>query len=375
MTEPKRNDELLRLTVRRRKRIPIFFSGAILAWQIFCFLGPRWGQKIKITGGKMKTLLASLVFAAGISISCLSSAATVQIPMNGVQNTLSTMIRGEITHTEYRTEQVEATCYETVHVGSEQVCHEVGGGQECGITPEGRKCHSLPSHSECHSEARYEERPYTCYRTEQIAFPVKDYDVENEVTVILPDARELGVLSESLLLNQSGERLHVEARNTSKKVLIYAEVIQEPAMTFGLTKRLSSVVKITVLDRQKYIGAATVPMSDLSVEKESLVFTAGEVTDPRFLNLDVDFRVERWFRDDEILVGRRYNASELVIENLGNGQSKIIFDFAKLGILEKLKGKSLKFHVTMKMEIPRENLVNTQDVPQLSVRKTLKKSL
>jgi hypothetical protein len=316
-----------------------------------------------LRGKNMKFLILSLILGSNLAL-----AATFKV--DGSAQNLFMTVRGEKTHTEYREETESYTCYESVFDGYREVCSSVGGGEECGVTPSGRQCFPVPPHQECSNEPVYREVETTCHRTVQVPYEVKDYDVETDVNVVVfPSA--IGALDETLQIDQRGESVRVLAQQTSKKALIYSQAEYKTISFNGSLKKMESTVTIAFESMEKYASPMMTEMSELTTDGSSLSFTLGRVYLPENLSISAD--IFRYFLIiPHRLLNRKLTAEEYMIEDAGQGLSRVKIDFNKLGLTSKMRGKTVHFKIGIRLQVPQENLINGQDLPDLSDEKKLK---
>jgi hypothetical protein len=328
-----------------------------------------WASK-KVTplkGGTMKSFIFISLF---LSIQALADAT---FKIDGSGQSFTATIFGERTHTEYREETESYTCYEEVCDGSREVCHTEGGGQECGITPSGYQCYPVPGHTECDTVPVCHSVPDTCYRTVQVPYQVKDWDVQNELILVAPRS-QLGALDEVLEVEQTGESVRVSARSTSKIALIYSKKEYQTLSFDGSLKKMATVVTLSYADLIAAANPLLKGMSELSADNKEVSFTLGRVY--RTDNLSFFADISRYILVfPKRLIQRALTAEEYTIEDVGDDLSKVKINLEKLGIADKIKGKTIHFEISTKLDVPLDNLVNRQDLPDLQEEKKLKQKL
>lgn len=148
--------------------------------------------------------------------SIASSGETKSFIYDGSQNSVELMLRGDKTHTEYRTETYTTTCFRTEIVGYRTICN--GGPGYPGPRPfPGPGPRPFPS--SCWQEPIYRQVAYPCTQTRQIPYEVKDYDVEARVLVDIKNLSNIATSGESFSVALNGDSLTINA-NGSKTFII-----------------------------------------------------------------------------------------------------------------------------------------------------------
>jgi hypothetical protein len=337
----------------------------------------------------------AILFVVGSILLCgIAANSSERIVIDGLQSQYRTHLQGVVTHTEYRQEQREETCSREVLVGYReecgyvggggQVCHDVGGGQSCGLTPNGYQCFDLPGHRECEEDQgtyqcdqvpEYRTEYYTCTKTISVPYEVKDYDVENDVTVVVEQNQQLPQpLHEVIDLSQSGNSVTLTSVQSSAKVLVYATQTSSEVSHNGFIRRLKTIVNIKLVDRQSALGAFLSPITGLAVNSNGFQITTGLILDPQTVRFDVHLERKKLFKDEKVL-SRTLQAHELSFENVGN-TTIVRVDFQKLGVRDRIAGKKIQLSVSVQSTVNLDNVVNRQDIPQnTSERKSIEKKL
>lgn len=295
----------------------------------------------------------------GVQLGLLGFAQAKEFRLNGSADEISVTINGEATHTEYRDETVSYSCTRSEFDGYQSVCHTEGGGESCGITPSGRQCFDVPGHEVCSSEPVYRDVPDTCYETQSVPYQVHDFYIENDVKIIAP-ASSFGSLDEKIDISQSDREVSLSAEQTSKKVLIYADVVSQEISFSGGTSKRQSTVTLRYADLRSQANPLLVGMSDLTATGKDLSFHLGKVFKPELLQLSVDFRRDRLIGKDKILI-RDLTAQEYSLSEDGEF-TKVNINFEKLGIANQIKKKKMVFVVKTSLNIEKQGLVNDSDV-------------
>ncbi len=326
----------------------------------------------------MKSILLAIVATFAIG------AQAKQIVVDGQQSQYREFLNGEVSHTEYRTEYRETTCSREVHDGYEQRCYyegggrqcrTVGGGQSCGITPEhGYQCTDLPGRTECYdtpgrqvcnSYPRYRTEYYTCTKPVSVPYQVKDYDVENDVTVNVERNSRLRNLQEvlDLSLSTNGSFTVTAVRTSGRALLSATQDVREVSFN-GRVKRFITTVNIKLIDRYAAVGPFTAPISEISGDINELQITTGQITDLSLLRIELMARKNRLIGDDPVVIQKVLTLDDMTLVNNGNGTTTIRINFNKLGGPDKLNGKRAKVDISIQALLPLENIINRGDMPE-----------
>lgn len=182
---------------------------------------------------------------------------------------LKTSLSGVKTHTEYRTEEVEDTCYREVFSHYENVCRDVPE-QQCSYEPR-RSCTTIPGRcstyqgqcrthchvvrgqnrcntvcppaqtrcepsrescstsnervcrttyrTECEDVARYRTESYACMRTVQVPYEVFDYNIEAEVSIEVAKLPTDIAINEKLNVSLNGEDIELSLTTENAELI------------------------------------------------------------------------------------------------------------------------------------------------------------
>lgn len=336
--------------------------------------------------------MKNLLFASTTALLLSFSAQAKQIVIDGQVLKYKEVVAGSVSHTEYRTEYRDTTCSREVPDGYEERCYwesgsreceTVGGGEQCGTDANGQPmckpnpshevCSETPGREVCNSEPRYRTEYYTCTQSVSVPYQVKDYDVENTITVVVEKNSKLpkGV-REVIDLVQSQQSLVLNAVKTSGKVLISATQQTREVSFNGSLKRFETAVSMKLIDRQAAIGPFIGPISELTGDINELQLTTGLITDLSVLKIEIIAKKNRLIGSDPVVIQKVLTLEDMTLVNSGS-QTTIKINFNKLGAPEHLRGKSAKIDVVIQALLPLENIINRQDMPQTtSVTKNLR---
>lgn len=267
----------------------------------------------------MKVLLLSL-FLLTTSVFA-STGETRVINYNGSVDTVSALLRGEETHTEYRYEQRNSICYRTVIIGYRTECR--GGGGPRGGDP--RYCSRYPV---------YGTQSYPCVITVQIPYEVKDFDTQ-ATTIIkfnkLPDDVTTG---ETFRLVLNGSDLKLEAKGSKK---FFLQLVQSDVQVKvnGSMKMIEANYTVELIKSAPVLSAINV--GDLSIEDNIFRVGMGALGDRAHFAFNLTVTRVKTFGSDPVLFDRELTVDEYALT--GEGANTVAeVNVEKLG-LELFGGK------------------------------------
>lgn len=289
----------------------------------------------------ISVLTLALSFAAGAS-----SGETKSFTYDGSQNSVELLLKGEKTHTEYRTERRSSICYRTDVVGYRTICNggRYGGGYGGGYYGRGYPG-GYYGPSSCWREPIYGSVSYPCTQTVQIPYEVRDYDVEAKVTVSVSKLADDVTPGETISVTLHGETITLSAKG-SKKFLLVQTKSGIRAQQTGSVKYLDAAYKVELAKAAPLLAA--IKMGPLSVYDSALNFQVGDVASRANLGFSLNVVKHRTLRDDPVIFDKELTAAQVVLSG-----SQVQIDLNDLGLSQIWDGKySLTPKVFVKFEGP-----------------------
>lgn len=324
----------------------------------------------------MKMLMGLLAMTLSVA-SLANTGETRTINYDGSQNSIELVLRGEQTHTEYRVEDVQSTCYRQEIAGYQTICTGgygypggyPGGYYGPGHFPGGYYDPRYPrpypgpyGRRHCYSQPIYRSVPYSCMRTVKTPYQVKDYDVEARVVVDITKASEL-VAAEKIKVTLKGDKLTLTAEG-SKNYLIVLKNQQTTPTVSGSVKLIDASYGIEMVEAAPLINALS--MTSISIENGVLNFDLGPVTARENLALSLTVARKK-LGSDPVLFDRDLTASEVKISRNGH-RSLVEVDVENLGV-ELGRGK---YALTAKASVKTKGaILNRVQFGELSASRTL----
>lgn len=284
------------------------------------------------------------------------------------------VLRGEMSHTEYRTEYYEGTCYsrELSHYEtrcrtvSERVCDfyaeqlvpgpsnpKPGGpggdpGRPAPYEPRpepGPSCHT-EYREECHEEPVYVNEPYSCTKSRQIPYTVKDGDALNHVQINFGDVPAGLALQDTVTVQSSGTQITVNIQSNGQA--LYKVTQSQSQSGTGSLVETNTVVDVAILSIDSINSAVANGMTDLTLTSSGISFVIGKVHLPEFLlaNLKIKKSV---FLGSKTLFDGDLQPKQMVLTDLGD-KTKVEIKAETLGL--DLTNKTLKITAQVRLNVP-----------------------
>lgn len=360
----------------------------------------------------MKNLMLLLVLVMSTTSLWAKDAET--FTFNGAENLKEILLQKDVYRTEYRTEQQQTTCSRQVLDGYRRECH-YETRQNCYYVP--RTCQTVPRQvcqsappqcqnvchngpqgqicrqvcsgggTTCHTEYQqqctggfnqctpyqyqvcadvpvYRTETYACTQTVQVPYQVLDHQVDAKATLHfanLPQGTEANEILTVAIVNDDVLLTVV----SSKKVLIYAEKLQE-VVTNGGVKVIGTVFNIDFINLED-VKASMTAISQVAVQNNVLTFALGKAITNFTLTTSLKIEQKKLGRNP-ILIDRALSNFE-VQPSVVNGQQMFTIDLARVGV--KLDDKN--YNVTIKADANLRNSrpINYQDLPLLKLEKEI----
>lgn len=270
----------------------------------------------------MKMILGLLSLALSLS-SMASSGETKTFTYDGTQNSVELVLKGEKTHTEFRSEARQSICYRTVTT-YRTVCHGGYPGNYPGNYPgryphPGRSCYTQPYHTQV---------AYSCTQMVQVPFEVKDYDTQANVIVDVANLSGVATSGEKFVVTLNGETLSIQAVGSKAFLLMLKKQDQRTSMN-GSVKMIDGLYAIEMIEAAPVLKAFK--MSDITLQKRVLKFNMGPVVDASNIAFSLNVTKKRTLGSDDVLFNRELASSEILLNSESTGSAAAV-DVQALGV-------------------------------------------
>ena len=312
----------------------------------------------------MKMLIG--LFSIALSFSSVASTVDSKtFVYDGSVNSVELILKTEKTHTEYRTENRQSTCYRQQIVGYSTIC---SGGYGPGYPHPGPYPHPYPGPyrggRNCWSQPVYRSVPYSCMQTVRIPFEVKDYDVDARVIVDVTKVSPELTPGETFTVSLKGDLLSFNVQG-SKKFFIVKKKQDVRATMNGSVKMLDAVLAAELIEAAPVLKA--LKMTTISMNDGILNFDLGPVESRSNIGIDLKIVKVKTFGSDTVILDRELTDSEVEVNASADG-SEAGINVSNLGV--ELKGG--KYSLTAKAFAKFSgNLMNSSQFEDLSVSRTL----
>jgi len=268
----------------------------------------------------MKLVVGLLSLALSFS-TLASSGESKTFTYDGSQDSVELILRGEKTHTEYRTEVRTTTCFRTEIVGYRTICN--GGGYP-GPGPRpypggGRNCYREPV---------YRQVAYPCQQTVQIPYEVKDFDVDARVILDVSKISMEATPGESFTVSLLGDTLSLTAKGSKKFFLVLNKQDIRSRMN-GTMKFMDALYSVELIESVPVLKA--LKMTDISLANDVLTFGLGPVNNNPNIAFSLNIEKKKLFGSDEVLFDRELTATEIVIKASNTGSAADV-NIDRLGV-------------------------------------------
>lgn len=309
-------------------------------------------------------------FALALSLGTFASTVdTKTFVYDGSVNSVELLLRAEKTHTEYRTEQRQSTCYRQEVAGYRTVCTGGGYGPGPGYPYPGPRPYPYPRPypgpaRHCWTEPMYRTVPYSCIQTVNVPFEVKDFDVDARVIVDVTKVSPEATAGETFKVTLNGDTLSFDV-NGSRKFFVVKKKQDVRSNMNGGVKMIDALLAAELVEAAPILKA--VKMDGISVENGVLNLNLGPVETLSNLGIELKIVKKKTFGSDKVLLDRELVASEIAVVPSTSGADANI-NVSNLGV--ELEGG--KFSITAKAFAKFSgNLMNSSQFESLSSSKTL----
>lgn len=311
----------------------------------------------------MKMVLS--LFSLALSFSALATVDSKTFTYDGSANSVELLLSTEKTHTEYRVEQRQSTCYRQEVFGHRTVCTG-GGGYYPGPIGPGRRPYPGPGPMRsCWTEPMYRTVPYSCIQTVNVPFEVKDYDVNARVIIDVTKLSAEATTGETFKATLDGDNLSFSVIGSKKFFVVKKQQSVRSSMT-GSVKMIDGLLAAELVEAAPVLKA--IKMTDISIEDGVLNFNIGPVATLENLGFSLKVVKNKTFGSDTTLLDRELLASEVEVKAASEGASTAGVNVSKLGV--ELAGG--KYSLTAKTFAKfNGNLMNNSQFDELSASRTL----
>lgn len=358
-------------------------------------------------------LMLALAFSANLfAQNQIQESATFNF--NGSETLKEILLAKDVYRTEYRTEQQQTTCTRQVLDGYRRECH-YETRQNCYYVP--RQCQTVPRQictsappvcrpvchqgpqgqicrqvcsgggQTCHTEYQqqctggynqctpyqyqvcndvpvYRTETYACTQTVQVPYQVLDHHVDAKATINFAQLPAGTTANETFTVAIVNDDVVLTVPSSSKKVLIYAQKLQEVVVNGGV-KVIGTIFNVDFINLED-VKASMTSINQVSIKDNMLTFGLGKAI--------TNFYLKNYLMIEEKKIGRNPILINRLLTNFEvqpyvvNGQQMFSVDLKKLGL--DLDGK---YNVIIKAEaVLRDSRpLNHQDLPLLKLEKEL----
>lgn len=276
----------------------------------------------------------------------------------------SFLLNSIATRTEYRTEEVQSTCYRQVFDGYQTVCdrfvelispiavRDVGPHPDPGPHPDdpGRVEKPGPGHPDfpsepneprepaCHEEATYRDEAYSCVQTVSVPYEVYDHDASANVNVKVSAVPESTSQTGNCGIQFSLSGDNLSASNTCPSYIATANITKNGA---GYDKNYSYLINL--FDAQKLLAPLSGKLTNLHIENGILIAKTGNLTNAKNFSLKLFVKRNRFLIKDIVIIDRMLTAKEFSYEAIDDQTGNVKIN------LEKLAGDMNNLKYTIKL--------------------------
>jgi hypothetical protein len=291
---------------------------------------------------------------------------------DGSVNSIELILNAEKSHTEYRIESRETTCFREVVVGYNTICS--GGYRYPMPYPHHRRPfpgtypypsrYPAPAPQQCWSQPIYRTVPYACIQTLRIPYEVKDYDVDARVIVDVTNLSQLATPGETFKVTLAGDNLSFDV-NGSKKFFVIKKRQDVRASMTGAVKMIDALLVAELIEAEPVLKA--IKMTNISLVNDKLIFDIGPVASRDNLGFELKIAKVKTFGSDTVLLERELLPTEVEVTASSAGSVAGV-NVEKLGVELKNGKFSLMARTFAKFK---GSLMNSSQFENLSASRTL----
>lgn len=268
----------------------------------------------------MKMLIGVLSFALSFA-SIASSGETKTFTYDGTQNSIELVLKGEKTHTEYRSETRQTICYRTITTFRTICTGGYGPGRPGPGRPgPGRQCYQQPY---------YQQVSYPCTQVVQVPYEVRDYDVQANVLVDVTNLTGVATPGEKFVVTLLGDTVSFTAVGSKKFFLNLKKQDLRDRMA-GSLKLIDGLFAVEMIEAAPILKS--LQMTNITLKEKVLTFKIGPVTNAANIGFSLNVTQKRALASDIVLFDRDLDASEVVLNTEASGNSAAGVNVEKLGV-------------------------------------------
>lgn len=314
-------------------------------------------------------MLAGL-FTLALSFSTVASTVDSKTFIyDGSTNSVELVLKAEKTHTEYRTENRQSTCYRQEVVGYSTICS--GGGYGPGYPYPGPGYPyprpypgPIGGGRHCWSQPVYRSVPYSCMQTVRIPFEVKDYDVDARVIVDVTKISPEATAGEKFTVTLNGDSLSFNVAG-SKKFFVVKKKQDIRATMNGSVKMIDGLLAAELIEAAPVLNA--LKMTNIALNDGVLKFDMGPVENRANIGFNLKVVKTKTLGSDTVILDRELLQSEVEVNASSDGAEAGV-NVSNLGV----ELKSGRYLLTAKAFAKFDgNLMNSSQFEELSASRTL----
>jgi hypothetical protein len=326
----------------------------------------------QVNGGIMLSKIVAISIVLSPLLALADSGESKSFVFQG-QPSVSLVLSGEKTHTEYRTETYQTTCYRSEFSHYEQRCYNEPinvcdmmfeqlvpgpsnpkpGGP--GGDPDRPPRFPEPGPSEprcrteyrrsCSQEAVYVNVPYSCTQTRQIPFEVKDADTLNRV-IFNFGAVPAGIsLNDTFAVKASGIDISVNAQSNQ---VFYSLNKQQVQSNKGNLIEATTTFNVAIDSIAGVNAAVAQGLTELTATADGVSFMIGKVLRPELLVVNLKIKQSQ-FLGSKTLIERDLQPSEITLTDVGDKTRVDVKNSPALGLKAK---KTVKITAKVRLSGP-----------------------
>jgi hypothetical protein len=344
----------------------------------------------------VKNLLASVLFMSlSLSTQVIASVDFHQVAIQNDGTFDSFGLTAIATRTEYRTEQVQSTCYDRVFDGYERVCERYNFnnnflsvndqtdppvGPHPAPGPHPRDPRDPPPETKpgrggggyeprdpiCREEARYRTVAYSCIETVSVPYEVYDHEAFANVDVKIsatpmsrPHTPNCGI---DFVLD--GDFL--SAVNKCQDYIAVAQVTKN-----GRGYSTNYSYDINLFDTAKVLAPLKGGLANMHVEGNYLVFKTGTITNANNVSLKLFIERNRSLASDITLINRKLLATEFSYQAIDDKTGNVKINLNNL--VGGLNDRKYTISVAMDVALPAGSILKGNSFPSLHQENSITK--
>lgn len=345
-------------------------------------------------------IMLSKIIVIGLFMSPLLASADSGETKNFVfqgQASVNLELRGEISHTEYRTETYPGTCYRSEFSHYETrcvnepvtICDQYveflvpgpsnpkpgGPGGDDDRPPRYPEPDPSPSEPRCRTEYRqhcsqeavYVDVPYSCTLTRQVPYTVKDADTLNHVLFNFAPVPSGLTLSDNFIVSASGSTVAISTQ--SNQVFYTLTKQQTQNSNNGGLVETTTTVNVAIDSIAAFNAAVSEGVTELTATTDGVSFIIGKVLRPELLIVNLHIKKSQ-FLGSKTMIDRDMQANEITLTDVGN-KTRVDIKNTALGLKS---GRTFKIRAKVRLnasgDVTNPGAISTEQ-PEQSIKVSL----